>query len=145
MCTLKYLMHFLVLRNSLFFSITIENIHFNALHLWVAESSNSSLCLPQRLAIGSAQGTIQFHGRWWQRKTKTRNGTSVVYSPFPTPKLLYLIYFWQIGFRWLSIQFYRDLQWKISTSCPPYDKEEFISPQYWLLLPYSEPDHHVSS
>lgn len=53
-------------------------------------------------------GTIQLRGRWWQRKTKTRNGTSGVYYLFPTPKLLYLIYFWQMGFRWLSIQFYRD-------------------------------------
>ena len=48
-------MHFLVFSNPLSFSVTMENVYFSALHVWVPESSNSSLCLPQRLAIGSAR------------------------------------------------------------------------------------------
>lgn len=130
-------MHFLVLRNSMFFSITMENVHFNALHLWVAESSNSSLCLLQRLAIGSAQGTIRLRGRQCQRKTKTRNDTSGVYNLFPTPKLLYFIYFWQMGFRWLSIQFYRDSSERIPN--PSHHRSRKIlsalSIGYFSLIP----------
>lgn len=115
----------------------MENVHFNALHLWVAESSNSSLCLLQRLAIGSAQGTIRLRGRQCQRKTKTRNDTSGVYNLFPTPKLLYFIYFWQMGFRWLSIQFYRDSSERIPN--PSHHRSRKIlsalSIGYFSLIP----------
>lgn len=58
-----------------------------------------------RLSTGK---TIQIHGRWWQRTTETSDGTSGVYNPFPTPELLYLIYFRQVGFRWPSTGAFRE-------------------------------------
>lgn len=107
-------MHFLLWRNPLSFSITMENVHFRALHVWVPEWAQQFLFVPStktcyRLSTGK---TIQIHGRWWQKRTETRDGTSGVYNPFPTPELLYLIYLRQAGFRWSSTQFYRTFRGK---------------------------------
>lgn len=77
------------------FSITMENVHFRALHLSVAESSSSPLCLPQRLPIGSAQGDNTDSRKMVTggQKQEMVNGTPGVYNPFSTLNLLFLIYF----------------------------------------------------
>lgn len=74
-----------VLRNSLYFSITMENVHVSALYLCIWFFFVSSTKTHYRL---HTEKTIQIHGKWWQRRTKTRNGTSVLYfNPFLTHSL----------------------------------------------------------
>lgn len=57
------------------------------------------LCVSTKTHCGP---TIQIHGKWWQRRTKTRSNTSGVYDPFHSLELLYLIYVRQMGFRWFT-------------------------------------------
>lgn len=112
-------------------------------------SSNSSLCLTQRPAIGSTQGKHSTDS--WKTVTKEDKDhegdfLNEQYIRYFWVITLYRIRFWQVCFRLVvlpNLQGFTAKNFYILS--PTAQQSEFIRPHHRLLLPHSQPDHHDSS